>query len=182
MAAKKQTVKEMLEETKAELSITPMIDVVFLLLIFFLLASRFKPSEGDLKAYLPKDRGQGTSTPTIDLYDVRLKLLWFDDDNRPTTDPKTGHIVLKVGKETFESDVKWDSVTKENEPFPDWEYLLDRLKDFKEGYKGHGKKGLPVIIDARKQVPWKHVVSALDTCIRAGIKDITFAASAKPID
>ncbi|MCZ6601800.1 MAG: biopolymer transporter ExbD [Planctomycetota bacterium] len=175
-------VKEMMEENKAELSITPMIDVVFLLLIFFLLASRFKASEGDLKAYLPKDRGQGTSTPTIDLYDVRVKLLWYDDQNRPTTDTKTGHVVLKVGKEVIGSRVLEDTVTRRLEPFPDYEELYERLIDFKGSYKGKSEKGLPVIIDARKQVPWKHVVFALDACMLAGIKDITFAAPAKPID
>ena len=65
---------------------------------------------------------------------------------------------------------------------PSWDYLLDRIKDFKLDYKGQGEKGLPVIIDARKQVPWKHVVAALDTCVEAGIQDITFAAPAKPIN
>lgn len=182
MAVKRNTVKEMINETKAELSLAAMIDVVFLLLIFFILASRFRSTEGDLKAYLPKDRGQGTSTPTIDLYDVRLKLLWWDGQNRPTTDPKIGHVVLKVGREVYESKVRWDTVTRRNEPFPDWKYCLDKLVDFKRGYKGRGKKGLPVIIDARKQVPWKHVVAALDTCVLAGIEDITFAAPEKPID
>lgn len=179
---KRTTVKEMMEETKAELSITPMIDVVFLLLIFFLLASRFKPTEGDLKAYLPKDRGQGTSTPRIDLYDVRVKLLWYDDQNRPTTDANTGHVVMKIRKEVFNSRNLRDTVTRRFEPFPDWDQLYDRLLDYKTSYKGKGEQGLPVIIDARKQVPWKHVVGALDTCMRAGIKDVTFAAPAKPID
>ncbi len=179
---KTQTSREMLEKEKAELAITPMIDVVFLLLIFFLLASRFKSEEGDVKSYLPKDRGQGTSTPTIDLYEVRLKLLWYDDQNRPTTDKDIGHVVLKVGKETYPIKPLEDKVTRKVEAFPNWEYLLERIKDFKAGYKGQGKKGLPVIIDARKQVPWKHVVAALDTCMEAGIQDITFAAPAKPIN
>ena len=159
-----------------------MIDVVFLLLIFFLLASRFKPSEGDLKAYLPKDRGQGTSTPIIDLYDVRVKLLWYDDQNRPTTDPKTGHVVLKVGRETLPSKPMQDTVTRQIEVVPDWKYLKEMIVDYRENYRGRGANGLPVIIDTRKQVPWKHVVSVLDTCVQAEILDITFAATAKPID
>ena len=179
---KKGTARAMAEEAEAELSITPMIDVVFLLLIFFLLASRFKPLEGDVKSYLPKNRGQGTSTPTIDLYEVRIKLLWYDDQNRPTTDKEIGHVVLKVGKETYPTKPMEDTVTKKIEAFPNWEYLLERIKDFKAGYKGQGEKGLPVILDARKQVPWKHVVAALDTCVEAGIKDVTFAAPPKPIN
>ena len=84
-----RAVKEIVEETKAELSITPMIDVVFLLLIFFLLASRFKAEEGDVKSYLPKNRGQGTSTPTIDLYEVRVKLPLVRRTESP--DDRQGH-------------------------------------------------------------------------------------------
>ena len=37
-----------------------MIDVVFLLLIFFMCASKFRIPEGALRAYLPKDSGTGT--------------------------------------------------------------------------------------------------------------------------
>jgi biopolymer transport protein ExbD len=51
MARKKQTV----EEVKMEL--TPMIDVVFLLLIFFIVTIKFKVLEGKLETELPKDVG-----------------------------------------------------------------------------------------------------------------------------
>ena len=178
----KRKLKELVESIKPELGFTSMIDVTFLLLLFFLITGRFKSSEGDVKAYLPRDRGQGTGTPHIDLYEVRLKLLWYDDQNRPTTDESIGHVVLKVGKEVYPSVVLEDLVTRKMETFPKWDYTLDRLKDFKDGYKGQGEKGLPVIIDGRKQVPWKHVVAALDTCVQAGIQDVTFAAPEKPID
>ncbi len=40
---------------------TPMIDVVFQLLIFFMLTIEFKVLEGKLAAYLPKDVGVNTS-------------------------------------------------------------------------------------------------------------------------
>ena len=43
------------EETKLDL--TPMIDVTFLLLIFFLCTIRFRTLEGKLSAYMPKDVG-----------------------------------------------------------------------------------------------------------------------------
>ena len=169
-------------ETRAELAITPMIDVVFLLLVFFLLASRFKVAEGELKSYLPKDRGAGTDVSPIDLYEVRLKLLWYDDQKRPTTDRKAGHVVLKVSNDIYPEKTMMDSVTGKLETFPDWEALYQHLLDFKSAYRGTRPKGLPVIIDARRLVPWKHVVSALDTCLRADLEDITFAAPASPLE
>ena len=47
------------EEIKMEM--TPMIDVTFLLLIFFLCTIKFKLLEGKLAAYLPKDVGVNSS-------------------------------------------------------------------------------------------------------------------------
>jgi len=38
--------------------LTPMIDVTFLLLVFFLCTLGFRPLEGRLEALLPKDRGE----------------------------------------------------------------------------------------------------------------------------
>ena len=50
---------------KAEADMTPMIDVVFLLLIFFMLATKFKMPEGTLRSYLPKNRGESNSRPML---------------------------------------------------------------------------------------------------------------------
>jgi len=44
------------EEEEEELEITPMIDVVFLLLIFFIFATKFPKQEGKLEASLPSKR------------------------------------------------------------------------------------------------------------------------------
>ena len=51
-----KALQEISEET-CELEMTPMIDVTFLLLIFFILTLKFKVLEGKLSAYLPKDQG-----------------------------------------------------------------------------------------------------------------------------
>ena len=51
MARKKAEIEEV------ELELTPMIDVVFLLLIFFIVTMKFKVLEGKLETELPKDVG-----------------------------------------------------------------------------------------------------------------------------
>ena len=53
--------KYMHGKAAAEMNLTPMIDVTFLLLVFFLVGTRFKEHEGTLDAKLPKDRGPGTA-------------------------------------------------------------------------------------------------------------------------
>lgn len=164
------------DQPDRELGVTPMIDVVFLLLIFFLLASRFKATEGEIRTYLPKNRGQGQSEYPIDLAEVRIQLLWHDETGAPSRDPDVGHVVLEVNDEAFPSRVLYDTVTKRDEDVPHWEVLLEYLKDRKAGYRGSSPRGQPVIIDARPVVPWKHVVSAVDQCVIAEIEDFTFAA------
>ena len=167
--------KKSFEADEVSLDLTPMIDIVFNLLIFFMCATKFRTPEGMIESYLPKNRGQAAGTPQIDLNDVRIKLLWYDGAGRPTEAEKGGLVVLKIGDDSFNAPGEFEaSLYPENSPL--WGKLHEKLLAFKAGYKGSGEKGLPVIIDARKQVPTKFVISALNEVVRAGIKDVTFAA------
>ena len=49
-----------------EINLTPMIDVVFQLIIFFMCAMKFKTLERKIEAYLPKDRGLAQTPERID--------------------------------------------------------------------------------------------------------------------
>ena len=161
---------------------TPMIDIVFNLLIFFMCATKFRTEEGQIEAYLPKNRGQSSGTPQIDLNEVRIKLLWYDRGGRPTTVKNTragGCVVLKLGDETFNNAGELEDM-RHFEGGQIWKDLFDKLTAFKKGYTGSGEKGLPVIIDSRKQIPTKYVISTLNEVVRAGITDVTFAAPEVP--
>ncbi len=59
-------------ETKIEM--TSMIDVTFLLLIFFMCTIKFKILEGKLQTYLPKDVGVNTTpaSPMMEKVDIRI--------------------------------------------------------------------------------------------------------------
>ena len=64
-----------LAREKVELELTPMIDVTFLLLIFFLCTLKFKTLEGKLAAYLPKDVGVNPSqVEPREAIDLRLRV------------------------------------------------------------------------------------------------------------
>ncbi len=59
-----------------ELEMTPMIDVTFLLLVFFLCTIRFKTLEGKLSAFLPKDAGVNDRRAEIDTrVDVAIRVV-----------------------------------------------------------------------------------------------------------
>lgn len=177
--AKKKTRTKVEESQEAEADLTPMIDVTFLLLIFFILNLKFKVEEGEIQSYLPKDKGQGSGTPQIDLTEVRIKLLWYDHSGRPTKDKDNGTVILKIGRNTFNGPGELDNAMEDN---PLWVKLHDELVGYATKNAGKGKdgKGQPVIIDARPQVPYRYVVRALNEVVRAGITDVTFAAPEKP--
>ena len=67
-----KAIEEASEEVKMEM--TPMIDVTFLLLIFFLCSIKFKVLEGKLQTYLPKDVGVNTTpiSKLLEKVDIRI--------------------------------------------------------------------------------------------------------------
>ncbi|MHC4829905.1 MAG: ExbD/TolR family protein [Planctomycetota bacterium] len=175
------------ESEELDMDMTPMIDIVFNLLIFFMCATKFRTEEGMIEAFLPKNRGQSSGTPQIDLNEVRIKLLWYDRSGRPTT-VKTaregGCVVIKVGDELFNQAGELEDFTYKGRYLPEkhplWPELHKKLVAFSDGYSGSSEQGLPVIIDARKQVPTKFVISTLNEVVRAKVKDVTFAAPEIP--
>ena len=52
-------------ENEVKMDMTAMIDVVFLLLIFFMCATKFKIPEGVLRTFLPRDRGNTSTSPVM---------------------------------------------------------------------------------------------------------------------
>lgn len=62
------------DEDAVQLRMTPMIDVVFLLLIFFMCVSKWKLAEGNLAAELPSDGAAAKTTAPPDLEKVVIKL------------------------------------------------------------------------------------------------------------
>ena len=64
-----------LDRDECEMEMTPMIDVVFLLLIFFMCTLKFKTLEGKLSAYLPKDVGvRPIKQPPLDKVDILVRV------------------------------------------------------------------------------------------------------------
>lgn len=60
------------EEVKMEL--TPMIDVTFLILIFFMCTLKFKVLEGKLVSYLPTDQGLSNKKPEVPKEDAEIRI------------------------------------------------------------------------------------------------------------
>lgn len=151
--------------------LAPMIDIVFNLLVFFMCATKLRTVEGAVTAYLPKGLGLlGGAAKDVTINDIRIKLLWHDAQGHPT-EADDGHVVIALGAHRLNA--PGDLEGPRAALHPAWRALHAKLLELKAAAS---LPDVPVIIDARPQVPTQHVVSALNEVIRAELKDVRFAA------
>lgn len=171
-----------------EINMTPMIDIVFQLLIFFVLTAKFIEFEGELRSYLPKNRGnQPTLANTIDLDNVTIFLDWQGE-------PATGHCRALTSKYRPPSGGEQDRYefprvasgaagysanTKVEYSHPNFSQIAAYIRYRKDAYSGIGF-GLPVTVNFTDRVPVQMVVNMVDICVELGITD--FALNAQGID
>jgi len=163
-------------EDQCELEMTSMIDVVFLLLIFFLCTLKFKTLEGKLAAYLPKDVGVNTSeAEEIEKVEIVIKVInegekldaYGKGPWDPTVNPNTGHqkrFSFGPGRR-LEYGVGPRKMTNVSE-------LQQRLVQI---YKADPER--PATIDSRPKTVYEDVVAVLDATLNAGFTQITFVGS-----
>lgn len=122
----------------AELQLAPMIDVVFLLLIFFIVSWNFARFEVDKEVVVP------------------------DVETSEQTSRVPGEIIINVNGQG-ETKISNETMTPES--------LYSKLHSLAVRFPDQ-----PVILRGHKTVPFKHVMSVLDTCQKAGIWNVAFAA------
>ncbi|MBC8369846.1 MAG: biopolymer transporter ExbD [Planctomycetes bacterium] len=163
--------KKKFEEVKTDM--TPMIDVTFLLLIFFIVTLKFKILEGRLDAALPKDRGTSSSeSEEIEKIDILLKVaepgeLVKDEANPGLLQYEGRKIRVEVGAHKyyyFPFDIK-----DPEDPLPELTaFLKDPAFDVEE---------TPVSLDARKGVVYGDIIVILDVVIREKFQKVSFAGT-----
>lgn len=119
------------------LDMSPMIDVSFLLLIYFLVTSTLEPTEADLAMTMPST--QSTSSPQVEIDQMKVEV------------NSAGHIVLNG--EVLDTDAETREVP----------LLLDRLKTYAESAKLTESKPMVIIAadDAAKSQRFIDVLNAL---------------------
>ena len=132
-----------------EVRMTPMIDVIFLLLIFFVCTASFRAVEQVLPTNLLLPGAIGSEAPidpeVADLDEIVVKILWAD--GRP----------------------RWRINEKDHDRLDDVGAVLASV--------ARVKNDLPVILDVDGAVPLENVIDAYDLCRRIGLMKIQFAAS-----
>ncbi|MBI4835241.1 MAG: biopolymer transporter ExbD [Planctomycetes bacterium] len=151
------------ERNEPKLDMTPMIDVIFQLIIFFMCSIKFKTLEGKLASYLPKDSGINSSIPIDPKMDeIRIKLVYDD-----SMDMNTKILVKPYGADAVR--------------ITGWKALSSDIGARHTALRAQ-KLEWPFIIDPDSKVPMQAVVSALDACRSAGVEDVRFAAKSPVTD
>ena len=132
-----------------------MIDVVFLLLVFFVLAARFRVPEGELDTHMPP----GGPFPAVDEVRIVLRV------------PPSGQEDPGVPPAVF-----LDGVAVAAQPGRTSMAVLESRLDRLSGDAAL-REGAPVVIEAEPALAYRWPVKTLNMCRKFGFRRVSFAAS-----
>ena len=156
--------KEWRRHEEQVFSLTSMIDVTFLLLVFFLLTLKFRTFDGKLSAYLPKDQG-GESHDVERMLDVEIVIRVVE----PGRKVQPGTLREWGGEGRFEYDGRIVSYAAGAHPTTEPAVLAEQLERLRAGDPERKLK-----ISARPGALVADAVLAVDVGIAAGFTEITF--------
>jgi biopolymer transport protein ExbD len=135
----KQNIEEIIN-----INLTPMIDIIFQLVIFFMCAMHFKSMDGKLSTYLPKDKSISHNQPIQEL-EVTISLLYNKNDPMKP--------IIKIG----------------NEILPDWNRLSQKVLIISNTYKNTNNP-ITFKIETHEQIPIQTMIDAINACKKSGIE------------
>ncbi len=137
-----------------QLNLTSMIDVIFQLLIYFVVTANFVINEGVITAKLPQGEGKPKQTSDLPPQRITIELLAGGDDTTVT---------IRWGSNTFQS---FGQLTAE---------LAGRRFDPSIGQtQGIYKPDNPIVIQPSATARWQHVVNAFNSAIAAKYTNVSF--------
>ena len=138
-------------------NLTPMMDVMFNLLIFFIVTASFAIPEGSLEAKLPQSTGIADPNAAVPIVPIQIFLETTDSPDFSLI--RVSHSInMENGALTLVSS------------FDELYALLNSMKT----RPGIDEK-TPIIIAAKPAVKWDQVVGSYNACIRAKYKRVVFA-------
>ena len=132
-------------------NLAPMVDVVMVILVFFMLGTSLAVSEGVLPTQLPRQIGPGGQAQVTIIPTARIVL-------QEAPDGRGCRIIVM------------DQSLPEN--------TFDALQTFFRGKRAAGADpGGRILIGAEPNVQYQYVISAMDACVRAGFSNIQFSVN-----
>jgi len=134
------------------LRMAPMIDMIFLLLIFFLVTAKWRPKENFLPFQLPTAQG---SEAHIGKAEPLIIYIWGADKNYRV---QIGQLYsVKIKNENIEADLAG---------------LMEKIKSTLVTQKRYVSDPIEIICD--QDVKWEHLAKIYNLFFGAGLTDITF--------
>lgn len=170
---------------EAKLNMTPMIDIVFQLILFFLFNLRFKSLDYRIESALPKDRGVEASPQMVEpIPSIKIDLFRLDASDKANARTK-----IKVGgaHETIIpaalyqwTGKKVDDMAIEKRRDAEFAKIAAIIKKVREG-KPEFKGEIDTPPPSGLLVPHADVMRILDAFIEAGITDVNFVGAGSPL-
>ena len=135
------------DDVKAAVDMTPMIDCVFLLLVFFMVSTTFNKQEADISFALP---GTAAQSDSVEIPDEQI-------------------IQITEAGNVFLNDLEYDKPTD-----PDMPELVKTLILFRQTAEAN-KVPAMITIAPEDNVKQQRVVDVLNACTAAKIANVTFA-------
>lgn len=134
------------------LRMTSMIDVIFLLLIFFLVTAKFRPQEDILPVVLPDVAAASEGMTLVEPLVINLESV---DEGMKIGIPGADDLV--IGKESFDSD------------------MADFVSSLGEVFVSQNRtKADPVELRCADNLKWQHLAKVYNVLYGMGLTDITF--------
>lgn len=146
--------KSTTDDDELEINLTPLIDIVFLLLIFFMVSTTFT-KESQLKIQLPKAEGETATQQEIPKLIIEISSLGIYAVKGP--DDAAARSIISTSPKALQRAIR-------------------------AAAEDQDKEKMVVIIRADKQTPHEAVVRALSVAARLGLVRITFATETQTGD
>ena len=143
------------DENPVAINVTPLVDVIFCLCVFFMISFKFKQLEGKFETWLPKNKGMEGMPLKAVIQEIRVALFW---------DEVNSTVVRKMGTRIV----------------PEDEQLLKLIVDSYEDFKRLDQPDVGLTIDGDARVPWSSVVQVMNLSKKAGVGKIEFASGPAP--
>lgn len=179
--ARRSHLKDVQED--AHMDMTPMIDVVFLLIIFFLCID-FKTLEAKLPAYLPKDRGSQTN-PEEPVEQLSIKIVLDERGEEVVRNKKNLNNPFKKDgrhKHAYKligHTVHWEVGPKRYDDMTDLKSALTKIatdpqRRVRDKENPGNDKVMPVVIEPDVGSTYGDVAALVDVVTDSGFAEINF--------
>ena len=141
------------------LNLTSMIDVVFLLLIYFVVATNFKLGEEVYRMDLPERSSMQPSDP-FDLDDEPLRI-----------------VVRSLGPAPDAYQLRLEGPWERVVTFDDLYVFLEGRRIGAPGSRGLFAVDHPIVVDPASDARWEHAIGAFNAAVRAAYENVTLSGS-----